>query len=211
MIENIVIIGAGGHAKVVAATALAMGIAIDGIYDDDPEKRGRDILKIPVLGPLSDMDKRGSLKAVLAIGDNATRKRLSDRFIHSEWITLIHPSAFVHPSVTLGRGTVVFANAVVQPDTHIGDHCIINTGATVDHDCTIGDFCHIAPGVNLAGDVHIQEGVFLGIGSSVIIGKRIGEWATVGAGGVVIRDIPSHSVAVGIPAKILRRGNEKEL
>jgi len=203
-----IIIGAGGHAKVVAATALDLGIIIDGIYDDDPEKWGTSILGMPVLGPPSDMKKRGSLKAVLAIGDNATRKRFADSFNGCEWVTLIHPDAFVHPSVAVGKGTVIFAHAVIQPDAILGDHCIINTGATVDHDCTIGDFCHIAPGVNLAGDVRIGEGVFLGIGSSVIVGKNIGEWTTVGAGGVVTTDIPSHSVAVGIPARTLKRINK---
>ncbi len=210
MMEKIAIIGGGGHAKVVLATAIAMGIVIDGIYDDDPDKWGSKILGIPIVGSLIDMEKRSYIKALIAVGDNITRKKLACRFVNYEWITLIHPSAFVHPSVIVGKGSVIFANVAIQPDTHIGEHCIINTGATVDHDCVVGDFTHIAPGVNLAGGVLVGEGVFLGIGSSVILGKNIGEWTTVGAGGVVISDIPSYSVAVGIPARILKRRNGKE-
>ena len=116
---------------------------------------------------------------------------------------VVHPSAYVHPSAKLGRGTVVFAGAVVQPDAVIGDHVIVNTGATIDHDCIVGDYAHLAPGVHLAGAVQVGEGAFLGIGSVVCPGIKVGRWATLGAGGVAIRDVADGVVAVGIPARTL--------
>lgn len=94
------------------------------------------------------------------------------------------------------------AGVVINAGTAIGDGAVINTGATVDHDCKIGAYCHVAPGVNLAGCVTLEEGVFLGIGSRVIPGIQIGEWTTVAAGAVVVRDLPSRVVAMGIPARV---------
>jgi UDP-perosamine 4-acetyltransferase len=134
-------------------------------------------------------------------------EKMAGRFEQIEWLAVVHPAAYVHPSVKIAEGTVVFAGAVIQPDAVIGAHAIINTGATVDHDCAIGDFVHVAPGTNLAGGVRVGRGAFLGIGSAVIPYRSIGEWTTVGAGGVVIDDLPARITAVGVPA---RQINPKE-
>lgn len=204
MSDGVIVVGAGGHAKVVVSVILAAGMKIAAIYDDDPEKWGWEISGYKVLGPLSAIDDTGRGPAIMAIGDNSLRKKLVSRFKRLSWIKVIHPAAYVHPSVRIGAGTVVFAGAVVQPDSLIGEHCILNTGATIDHDCIIGNYAHISPGVNLAGSVSISEGVFIGIGSAVIIGVKIGEWTTVGAGSAVIKELPSNAVAVGVPAKVIR-------
>src|SRR5262249_58040314 len=111
------------------------------------------------------------------------------------------PTAWVHPSVTIGAGTVIFAGAVIQPDATIGAHVIVNTRASIDHDCVLGDFVHVAPGVGLAGNVTLEEGAFLGIGAAAVPGSRVGAWATVGAGGVVIQPIAAGVTAVGVPAR----------
>jgi sugar O-acyltransferase (sialic acid O-acetyltransferase NeuD family) len=203
MEERVIVIGAGGHAKVVISTLLASGIKIDKIFDDNPEKWGSNIFDIEVTGPLSSIDCNSSTVALTAIGDNKTRRDVVGRFGQLRWITVVHPTAYVHPTVRLGKGTVVFAKAVIQPDTSIGDHCIINTGSTIDHDCLVGNYVHISPGVNLAGEVQLGDGAFCGIGSKVINGIRIGKWATIGAGGVVINDLPEDSLAVGVPAKVI--------
>jgi sugar O-acyltransferase (sialic acid O-acetyltransferase NeuD family) len=211
MDNGVTILGAGGHAKVVISTLLSANIKINKILDDNPDKWGSRILGIEITGPLSEIDNNGAGDAIIAIGDNKTRKRLVEKYQHTRWaVAAIHPDAYVHPSVSLGRGTVVFAKAVVQPDTEIGDHCIVNTGATVDHDCRIGNYVHIAPGVNLAGEVCLDEGVFFGIGGKAITGITVGRWSTVGAGGVVISDLPEYSLAVGIPAKIVRIDKNRE-
>ncbi len=204
--EEIVVLGGGGHAKVVIATLLDLGYRIRGIFDDDPEKWHTDLLGIPVIGSLELVYRERFPRAVIAIGDNRIREKIAERFRGLlRWEKVIHPRSFVHPSVSIGEGTVIFAGSIIQPDTVIGEHAIINTGATVDHDCRIENFVHLAPGVRLAGGVTIGEGSFLGTGSVVIPNKKVGEWATVGAGGVVIRDIPPYVTVVGVPAKPVKK------
>jgi UDP-perosamine 4-acetyltransferase len=194
----VIVIGGGGHAKVVIATLQAMGRAVTGVYDDDQRKWGTELLGVPVRGALAGAPVG---EAVIAIGDNRVRKELVARVAGMTWITAVHPTAFVHPSVTIGPGTVVFARATLQPECRVGAHAIVNTAACLDHDCVVGDFVHVAPGVLLAGGVTLEEGAFLGIGASAIPGVRVGAWATVGAGGVVTQPLPANIVAVGVPAR----------
>jgi sugar O-acyltransferase (sialic acid O-acetyltransferase NeuD family) len=203
----VAVIGAGGHAKVVISTLLAAGFEVACVYDDDSSKWGSEVLGAPVRGPVAEIESNPRLKAIIAVGDNGAREKMAGRFEQIEWLAVVHPAAYVHPSVKIAEGTVVFAGAVIQPDAVIGAHAIINTGATVDHDCAIGDFVHVAPGTNLAGGVRVGRGAFLGIGSAVIPYRSIGEWTTVGAGGVVIDDLPARITAVGVPA---RQINPKE-
>ncbi|MEO7318423.1 MAG: acetyltransferase [Chthoniobacteraceae bacterium] len=195
-----VVIGAGGHARVLISTLRERGIPIAAVFDDDITKWGADVQGTRV----SRVERERGGGAIIGIGDNAKRMEIA-RTTSFEWETVVHPSAYVHPSAKLGRGTVVFAGAVVQPDAVIGDHVIVNTGATIDHDCIVGDYAHLAPGVHLAGAVQVGEGAFLGIGSVVIPGVKIGRWSTLGAGAVAIRDVADGAVAVGVPAKELKR------
>ena len=198
--DGIVVIGAGGHSKVLISTLIARGISIAAVFDDDDAKWGNDAQGTVVSEP--ERERGGS--AIIAIGDNSKRMEMA-KALRFDWATVIHPTAYVHPSAKVGRGTVIFAGAVVQPDAVIGEHAIVNTGATIDHDCVIGDFAHIAPGVHLAGAVQVGEGAFLGIGSVAIPGVKIGRWSTVGAGAVVIRDVGDGVVAVGNPAKTFKK------
>lgn len=202
---EIVVVGAGGHAKVVLSTLDAAGTPARAVFDDDPNKQGQRLLGVPIAGPLAELEARGDLVGVIAVGDNRARVAIARR-LPLDWRTAVHPTAWVHPSVVLGAGTVVFAGAVVQPDTRIGHHAIVNTGATLDHDCELEDFVHVAPGVHLAGDVTLGEGAFLGIGSRVIPGRTVGAWSVVGAGATVIRDLSPGATAVGTPARTVERG-----
>jgi len=199
------LVGAGGHAKVVLATAMEVGLEIAGILDDDSSKWGTYLLGVPVLGPLSWLKREGEPWALLAIGDNGVRKRLNHELQGVRWATVVHPKAYVHPTATLGEGTVVFAGAIVQPMVRIGRHVIVNTGAIVEHDCQVGDFAHLAPGVRLAGGVKVGEACLLGVGVSVAPQIHIGDGSLVGAGSVVVKDIPSEVVAYGVPARVKRR------
>jgi sugar O-acyltransferase (sialic acid O-acetyltransferase NeuD family) len=198
--DGVVIVGSGGHAKVVIATAQAAGVSIGGVVDDDPARWGQRILGFTIHGPAREVLDDPHRLAVLAIGTNRVRQRLATT-ARCRFATLVHVSAIVHPSVHLGPGTVVFAGAVIQPDAVLGAHVIVNTGASIDHDCALGDFVHVAPGSRLAGNVTLDEGAFLGIGAVAIPGTRIGAWATVGAGAAVIAPIPAESIAVGLPAR----------
>lgn len=201
--EPVFVIGAGGHAKVVLATLKESGVTVDGIYDDNPALHGTMILGIPVVGPISNLLDGVARRGIIAVDDNDMRKSLAS-CIEATWLTAVHPSAFVHESVTLGRGTVIFAGAVIQPDAHIGEHVIVNTAATVDHDSTLKNFVSIGPGSHIAGNVHVDEGSCLGIGSSVLPQLTIGKGAVIGGGATVIRNVAAATIAAGCPAKAIR-------
>lgn len=194
------VIGASGHGKVVLATLLELGEEVAAVLDDDPARRGGELLGVPVEGPIVDAAGSGR-NAILAIGNNHDRHRLSASAPFG-WRAVVHPTARVHPSVRLGEGAFVAAGAVLQPDVVIGPHAIVNTGATIDHDCVVGTCAHVAPGVHLAGDVTLGEGSLVGIGACVTPGVTIGDWAIVGAGAAVVRDLAAGLTAVGVPARL---------
>jgi sugar O-acyltransferase (sialic acid O-acetyltransferase NeuD family) len=204
------VIGSGGHAKVVIDAARASGeFDVVGVLDDREGRWGETVLGVPVRGPASPetLHRLGVDLAVIAVGPNQARAEISRRFgVSPEWATVVHPAAILSRHVRLGEGTVVAAGTVVQPDSVVGRHAILNTCCSVDHDCRVGDFVHLAPGVRLAGDVRIGVGALLGIGSCVLPQKAVGAWSTVGAGGVVVDDIPDGVKAIGVPARYAREG-----
>ena len=199
--DPVYIIGAGGHAKVVIAALLANSVSCVGVFDDDSSLWGKKILDIPILGAVEELRDLPSTLAVNAIGNNSTRRAICERFENVNWLTVIHPHTWIHSSVKIGCGSVVFAGSVIQPDTVIGKHSIINTSASVDHDCVIGDFCHIAPGCHIAGGVKIGNEVFLGIATAVIPYVSIVSNTVIGAGATVIENIDNAGVYIGTPAR----------
>jgi sugar O-acyltransferase (sialic acid O-acetyltransferase NeuD family) len=199
--RRIAIIGAGGHGAVVASTLIAAGHPVGGFFDDTSTTWGTQILGIPVIGPIEQLIPSAWSHGVIAVGDNAARKRLA-RQIDLEWMTVIHPFSWVHPEVSPGRGTVICAGAVVQPGARIGSHVIINTRSSVDHHAAVGDYAHLAV-AHIAGGASIEEGVFMALGSILLPRIRVGAWATVGAGAVVLKDVAPHTTVVGIPARPL--------
>lgn len=209
MISNkLYVLGAGGHSKVVISTIEACKTSIHGIFDDSLPVAAS-LNGINILGKISDLQALNTeCDAIIAIGNNSSRKKISAKFNNVKWRTFVHPTAYVHPSVKLGAGVIVMAGAIIQPDSIIGDHVIINTGALIDHDCKIGNFVHIAPGCKLAGGVSVQELSFLGIGTTVIQSIQIGSNCMVGAGSVVVNDFVNNLKIFGIPAKV--RGNHEQ-
>jgi UDP-perosamine 4-acetyltransferase len=159
-------------------------------------------LGVPIKGPISG-EEIGTAPAMIAIGNNRTRQSIAER-LHAQWVSVCHPNTTVHPSVSIGPGTVVFAGAVIQPDTTIGAHSILNTAATVDHDCIVGDFVHIGPAVCLCGGVTVDEGVLLGVGAKVAPNVQVGPWSTAGAGAVCVVDVPGSTTVAGVPARSVR-------
>lgn len=199
-----IVVGAGGHAKVVIATIEAAGGEVVRVLDDDSALDGSRVLGHRVEGPVTDRLIPVGVSVVLGIGSNRARMAVANR-LTATFGTVVHPSAVVHESVLIGAGSVIFAGAVIQPGVQIGRHVIVNTCASVDHDCVLGDFVHAAPGVHLAGDVQLHEGAFMGIGSCAIPGARVGAWATVGAGGVVLGEVTPGATATGMPARAVRK------
>lgn len=215
--EKAVIIGAGGHGRVVAEI-LALSLEpdeISGFLDDDAYIWGQRVGGLPVLGGISAIKelcgRYPALSAVAAVGDNAVRKRIIEDLsgCRVKFIKALHPRAVVSGAAAIGAGTMVAAGAVINTGAVIGSHVIINTASTVEHDCTVGDFAHISPGAVLGGGVQVGEGAQVGIGATVMPGRKVGCWSVVGAGAVVVEDIPTEVVAVGVPARVVqnRRGS----
>jgi len=206
----VVVYGAGGQARVLLELMERAGICpIAGIIDDNPDFAGTKIDGIAVLGSAEHLPSLIRVhrihRAVIAVGNNVHRKKLADhaRALGLRLPVLIHPHAYVSPTAKLGDGSVVMAGAIVSAHVTMGELGIVNTRASVDHDCLIGDCVHIAPGVTLAGGVTVGNGVLIGVGASVMPGLCIGDDSVVGAGTVVIRDVPSSTTVVGSPARII--------
>lgn len=198
-IAKFILLGSGGHARVVLDCLLNQGANVLALFDP---KFSEPLYGIPQKGQYDpEFEKEAS--AIIAIGDNATRKRLTATTKHS-FGNVKHASVILSDRAMMGVGNMLLHGAIVQTETRIGNHVIINTGAQVDHDCVINDYVHLAPGVILCGNVTVGEGAFIGAGAVVIPGKKVGAWATVGAGAVVLDDIPDYAVAVGNPAKVIK-------
>jgi sugar O-acyltransferase (sialic acid O-acetyltransferase NeuD family) len=202
--KRIVVVGAGGHAKVVIATVEAAGGTVVSVLDDDREKWEKSLLGHRVSGPIETGSWPADVSFLLAIGHNQTRAAFA-QLLPGPFAVVIHPSAVVHPSVVLGAGTVVLAGSVIQPDARLGRHVIVNTRASIDHDCVLDDYVHVAPGVSLAGGVRLMSGVLMGINSGAIPGATVGAGSVIGAGGIVIGSVPDGVTAVGVPARPLAR------
>ena len=203
--SNLLILGAGGHAKVVAELALEAGSASRVAFLDD--RSSQTLLGFPILGPL-DLAFQPSIIdqypfALVAIGHSPTRLRwlaaLQDAGYHLP--TLIHPTAWISPTSRIGPGSVVFAQAAVQTQAVIGTGVILNTGSSVDHDVQLRDGVHICPGARVAGGVMVGARSWIGIGASVLQQVCIGVDVTVGAGAAVIDDLPDGVTAKGVPAR----------
>jgi len=206
-LKRLIVVGAGGHGKVVADAAEQMA-CWDLIEFVD--------LKFPGLSTCGhwsvvakDLDQLGNsyqrADFIVAVGDNTVRmKALSSCLsLGFNLVTITHPGAYVSKHSEIGLGSVIFANAAINVDASIGRCCIINTGATVDHDCYLDDAVHVSPGVNLAGEVSVGKMSWLGIAACVKQQITIGDNVMIGAGAVVVNNISSNSTVVGVPAKPL--------
>lgn len=199
--EAVAVIGAGGHGGVVITTLLEAGFAVGGVFDDDVARHGSEVLGHKVLGPPEAIRHFGLRKAIVAIGDNHARYKMVQRFPDLEWQTVIHPDAYVYSNAQIGVGTILMIRTVIRPNVVIGNHVIINTAAVVGHECVVEDFVHIAGNAHLGGKCYLETGAFLGLGVVAVPRVRIGAWGIVGAGAAVIDNLPSHVLAVGVPAQ----------
>jgi UDP-N-acetylbacillosamine N-acetyltransferase len=201
-LSGIYVFGSGGHGAVVAEIAQACAYMIIGFADDNPDSIGTPVLGFDVLGGREAVPD-GALVA-LGVGHNPAREDLMRYGEAHGWriVTLAHPSAVISPSAILGEGAVVMANVVVNARANIGRGCVLNTACSVDHDCLISDFAHIAPGARLAGTFSVGKRSMVGIGSCVRQKMTIGQDCLIGAGSVVVSDIPDGATAYGNPAKL---------
>lgn len=211
--DKIVVIGGGGHSRVVLDTIRAEGFwTIAGIVDEILPI-GSSLDGIPVIGRDADLERifatgiRHAFIAVGAVGQPQIRKKIHQVLLASGYVfpSIVHPRAIVSGAVDFSAGVLIAAGAIVQTGTQIGDHAIINTGAVIEHDCRIEAFAHIASGSVLSGGVVVGNGTHIGAGSSVIESRKIGKMSLIGAGSVVVKDIPARSKAFGNPCRVVEQ------
>ena len=212
MKEKLVLLGAGGHARSVLDILLSqkeydvVGCVADS---SDGSRFVPGMSTVPILGSdaiLGDLYAAGIRRIFVALGNNRLR---AERFafvrrMGFQPVNVISTHAHISNTVYLGTGICVMPGAVLNVNTTVGDNTIINTRCSVDHDCVIGSSVHLAPGTTLSGTVRVGDGTQVGTGACVIDGITIGEWSLIGAGSAVVRNIESHIVAYGVPAKKIR-------
>lgn len=194
--KDVVILGAGGHAQVIADIVTAMGHSVLAFLDDNVNAQDRS-------GNIRDYKKYNNAEFIIGIGDANTREKLSNE-LPVKWFTALHPSAVISISSIIGEGTVVMPNAVINSNACIGSHCIINSGAIVEHDNIIGDFTHVSIGAKLGGTVIVGKKAWIGIGATVTNNVSICNNCMVGAGAVVIRNIDECGTYVGVPSRRIK-------
>ena len=207
MKDNLIIIGASGHGKVIADIAIKMNKWQSIAFLDDDESIKASI-GLEVIGKTADaFTYKDEADFFVAIGSNATRENIQEKLIDEglNVVSLIHPSAVIGTDVEIGIGTAVMAGVVINSSTKIGKGCIINTSSSIDHDNVIENYVHISPGVNMAGTVKVGKRSWLGIGSVVSNNVNICSGCKVGAGAVVVKDITEPGTYVGVPVRRVDR------
>lgn len=210
MKSRCVILGAGGHAKVVLDCLEAtQQMEVVSVLDSNAKLWGKEILGIPIQGGddlLVEMIQEGTRLFFVGVGsvkETIVRQKLYEKAVTAglDSFTLLHPKAICSPRTQIGKGSLLCAGAILNVGVVLGQNVIINTGAIVDHDCRVDDHVHIAPGVTLSGSVWVQAGAHVGTGASVRQNIIIGKGAVVGVGAVVVKNVPAGAVVKGIPAK----------
>ncbi|CAA6694157.1 MULTISPECIES: acetyltransferase [unclassified Lentimonas] len=208
-LKKLVIVGAGGHGREVLWLAgninkVRATYEILGFCDDNESLQGQTFSGLPVLGRPEDLDLTGALFFVVGVGDNATRKKIAERVEALGWRaeTLIDPSAIVADDVSIGAGTYVGVVSNISPTAVIGRHAIVHNQSSVGHDTNMADFSQVSPGGRVLGHVNIGECGYIGSNAVVCPLKNVGAYAVLGACSFAIADIPDHSVALGVPARL---------
>ena len=206
----ILVLGAGGHAKVVIGALQAMGAEILGALDADAATHATSVLGVPVLGGDGVVQDHAPGDVALVNGVGSTepsmrRKILYRQFVDAGYVfaPVVHPSAVIGGEVEIADGAQVMAGAIVQPGCRIGANAILNTRSSVDHDCVIGAHVHIAPGAVLGGGITVGDGSHIGAGSIVIQNIQIGTDVLIAAGAAVVADIADGARVAGVPARIM--------
>lgn len=197
--KSVIIVGAGGHGKVVADIIEKSRDFIVGFLDDQITKS---VFGYRILGNIDLFQTyKKEVEFVIAIGNNTIRQHVVTIMQGVQWYTAIHPMAVLAKDVKIGKGSVVMANAVINSSAKIGRHCIINTGAVVEHDNIIDDYVHLSPQVTLGGTVKVGKSSHIGIGAVVKNNITICSDVVVGAGGCVVKNIEKNGIYVGVPVK----------
>ncbi len=210
--KNIVIIGAGGVGKEAALIIDQINNFIPtwnviGFLDDNPKNLGKILNGHRIIGNVELLNNMNNdIYLVVAIANYKTKKsivsKLKGKF---EFATLIHPRVSIHDFMTVGNGTIIYEGAILTTNIKIGEHVIISPKCGIGHDSIVKDYVSLLWNVNISGGDTIEEGVLMGSGSTIIQNLSIGKGSIIGAGCVVVKDIPEYSTAVGVPARVIKR------
>jgi sugar O-acyltransferase (sialic acid O-acetyltransferase NeuD family) len=205
---NLIIAGAGGMGREVFSWLnndidRKKGFHIKGFIDDNLNALDDLDYPVGVIGTIADYKPSANDSLVLAILNPKIKRRIAETLVDrgASFYTLVHPSAILGFNVKLGMGDIICPNCILTNDIQVGDFVFINTSSTLGHDVTIGDYTSINGKVEITGNVEVGPCCFFGVGAKVIPGRKIGENATVGAGSVVIRNVPANTTVFGNPAK----------
>lgn len=208
LILPVILLGAGGHARVLAEILLAQGNSLLGATDVHAPTSSSHTTGLVYLGGdtnvfTHDPDSVLLVNGVGSVGPVTARRALYQRFNEAgyRFASVCHATAVISPSARLGEGVQILAAAVVATGAQLGDNVLINTRAVIEHDCTVGDHCHIASGAVVCGGCRIEADVHIGAGATVNQGIRIGTGAVIASGSVVIADVPPHTLVAGVPAR----------
>lgn len=185
-----IIFGASGHGKVVQDIIEAMGLKVSYFIDDN-----KALTQVHGILVAHGFEK-SSEPLIIAVGDNATRKRIAEN-LDAVFGKAVHPSSIISPHARIGEGSVIMPGVTINTEVTVGRHCIVNTGASIDHECHIADYVHLSPHTTLCGNVTVGEGSWIGAGTTIIQGINIGKWVVVGAGSVITEDIPDYALVLG--------------
>ena len=214
MIKQLVIVGAGDFGREMANVVERINAKssmpewnLAGFIDDNPDIQGDVIDGYRVIGTTEYLNSfNHEIYAICSLGVAKVRKQVIEKINNPnvKYATLIDPDARIYRGASVGEGSIICGGSILAINTRVGDHVIVNLNCTLGHDDIINDYCVINPGVNVSGKVVVQQCTDLGTGMKAIQGLTIGSNTVIGAGSVVIRDIPDNCTAVGIPAKKIR-------
>ena len=211
MTTGIIIIGAGGHGRVLLDALRTDGTAVTGFTDSDARLAGTEIDGIPVMGDDDqvfefDTDAVLLVNGIGSIGNPERRRKVFERMGAAgyQFKRVAHPGAIVSRGASIGDGAQIMAGAVVQTGSVVGENAIINTGAIVDHDCIFGALAHVAPGATLSGNVRLGAGAHVGAGATVLQGLKLGDNSMIAVGAVVVKNVGDGDTVAGIPAREMK-------
>jgi len=206
--KKLAIIGAGSLGVMTLDATISQGDYAEDqiVFIDDGKKKGERLYNIPIVGGLRKILTldTNEYDFIIAIANNKVRKRIKSTYDNLNYVNIIHPKAVISRFAKVGVGNIILPNVSIDPNVVIKNHVIVNKNNSIGHDSVLNDFSQISPGSNLGGFVTLEEGVFIGLGSSLLPRVRIGSFSTIGAGAVVTKDIASSITAVGIPAKEIK-------
>lgn len=207
--KDLIIIGSSGFGIEVAFLAKRAGFNVIGYLDDTPEKKGTNVLGVPVLGGVSEWEKYTNYKFIIAIGSPRAREsvyqKMKSDHVSPQFATLIDPAAIIGEFVHLGAGSIVCAGVIITANVHIGCNVIINLNSTIGHDCVIEDFVTIAPQAAISGNVELKKLVEVGTAAALREKLSVGAGSIVGMGSVLTKSVDACVVVVGNPARAIKK------